>query len=222
MKNLSIVIMAGGKGSRWRGGGNKVLVPINGTPLIARTIHQVAARQPALPITVVTPHDDVRAVVDDAGADVWWPLPHEAQSLCRCIAETFLAASRRWKEGGWLLWGDVAWTSAAMGQVMRLADRSPRHPTAIISRSRGELFGFWVPRTGVMDMRDGFHDSFEDWEKGGRGKGWEAYRALWGLPLRKHRLKPGTFLRINDHTNDLDTVGQCRRFCKHEKVTCEL
>ena len=122
-----------------------------------------------------------------------------------------------------MLWGDVAWASAAMGQVMRLADRSPSHPTAIISRSRGELFGFWVPSVELAArMRRGFHSSLTDWWDGGRGKGWEAYRALWDLPLRKHRLKPGTFLRINDHTNDLDTVGQCRRFCKREGATVDV
>ena len=93
MSNLSIVIMAGGKGSRWRGGGNKVLVPINGTPLIARTIHQVASRQPALSITVVTADEKVCAAATDAGADTWWPVPREVWWQCRCIAEAFLAAA---------------------------------------------------------------------------------------------------------------------------------
>ncbi len=101
------IIMAGGENTRWEQPTPKEIAPILGEPVIARTVRMLRERD-IQPI-VVTHKPEVMAAVP--GCEFW-------QTRRRFYVEHTWNLASRWQKRNVLLFGDCAYTNAALDKLL--------------------------------------------------------------------------------------------------------
>jgi hypothetical protein len=118
MRTDAIVLIAGGISRRW-GGVIKHLLPVNGEPVIARTIRLCHEILPEVPVAVVTWNEDIGDL-----ADIWIPmdLEHAYDSANTGVIRSYPA----WSINGTthILLGDVSWNQSTLQRVLKHAGKS--------------------------------------------------------------------------------------------------
>jgi len=192
----TILILASGDPRRdWTMESPCQLAPVEGQPLILRTLSQLQTRGHNENVTVVTHKPAIISVVPR----------HFIPNPRFYWAETVLSTRLLWTERTIILHGDVIFSSAVLDSI--LSDTSP----IAFYGSMGEVFGITFTSDRHADMRIALvvaiHDAPLDLPyRKGRGLVWQFYRALNGTHLHRHvhnwdiyRLVPK-----DDYTCDID------------------
>lgn len=208
-----IYIMAQGEGSRWQGASlpcdYKQMLPINGVPIIFRTLEMLWSREFEL-IKVIA--------FDNTFANSQF-LIHQARKIKRLQFE-----SLRYPGSGILmgisqllhqeekrlqglinpiriLLGDVIFSHDALDQILACDDYTifgRKGPNPVTGKEAGEIFAVVVP-THVFPH---FLKQITDFR--------EAYTKLW--QIYKSSLYLGDFVEINDYTDDVDSPEAYAQF----------
>jgi CTP:molybdopterin cytidylyltransferase MocA len=222
-----ILIAAAGKSGRWKNhlGVHKVMAPINGVPLIHRTIKQLGDNPLFGEIGVICYDDSF--VIPPAMQFV----PHNPSPL----PSTGLGQSAEFwppDDNVYLLLGDVCFTENAIKQIfMAVRDENavtffghgrPRcegNPELWRSTAghHPELFAFSFPPQcqgsllNAMNLADGWREQFRH-EKARIpiSGGWFTYRILNHLPVFMHIIGPN-FIELDENVTDLDTPEDYER-----------
>lgn len=204
-----VVIAAAGRDKWWTGDIPRHLVPVDGVPLLARTIRQV--RQWTDDVHLTVPPDDWRyrladVTVHERGDDH----PSEYAST----RDLWSATTRTV-----LLLGDVYWTDDAIRKV--LTDRAQDYrcygrcgPSKVTGTPYGEIFAAaWWPRQ--IPALDRHLKVVHDTRAAGtitRPPGWMLLRSWQGTPMNRHRVRPPHWVELpDDGTDDIDKVEDYER-----------
>lgn len=184
----------------------KHLAPVDGEPLLHRTVQQVHHRidEHFDDIVVTTSDGDLRYEVDAAYVET--------------VTGTNEYSSTRplWSkvDRTILLLGDVYFTDKALDTIFRQRQLFPlwfgRYRGSRITASRwGEIFACSWPFTsnGLMIQHLARVDDHPEIT---RPPGWKLYRSVCGLPMNKHQLN-GHWIEINDETDDFDVPDNYRK-----------
>lgn len=205
-KSPSIVILASGVGQRWEGIQHKQLAPVNGEPLLRRTLRQLALRWDVRPV-VVTHHPKIAQAVAEY-ADVLGLAAHQR----RWIAETALSSRAVWGDPTLLLAGDVYWTDDALDIACGLNTGGPVRYLVTEVALGDDILGVWFRRRHRNRVATSLQHAVQHAELGANAKLWQSYRSLCGFPLTRHQLEGVHCVRINDESTDFDTLGDYRAF----------
>jgi hypothetical protein len=214
---MKVFLYASGSAKRWARGAPgaeietdgqfKQLLPIDGEPLVARTVRQLLGCS----VVVVTPHKEVKQAVISANLlDVGTP-----PLLVDTIAATLPHADNGLNLG---LMADCYFSTRAMDTMLsaeglRFFGRwGPSYITG--NRASGELFG-WSWRhpedtptlVGAIEAAKAQADAdpaVRDQAGTPHGGLWQLYRGSVGLPLDASAIE-GHLEQINDFTDDFDT-----------------
>lgn len=212
--------------------GRKQLAPVDGEPVLLRTLRLVARHLDTKPL-VVTQCEEIASAV--AGLADVLNLP---PSQRRWAVETALSSSSAWGEQTWILLADVYWTDAAIERVMSVdATEPPKYFVSTGYKTSEKVLGFWRRRRArrfgdkrwdeILGLTFGsddrpllancFYHAVRAAQQGGRGKLWESYRSLCGFPLEQHRLESRHRLDIVDGSMDFDTVEEYLSFVESHR-----
>lgn len=192
---MNIFILAAGDQHRWVGSEFKQLVLVPDIPLIVRTFNQFSLFGS---VYVVTKHLAIASLFP----------PHQVIMPAdnRFTAATLRSTSLKWRRRTVVLLGDVYYSAQAVETIMTCKQRF----AALGSPTFGEIFAFSFTKSS--DVRVACRRAIKDAESGGRGKLWEVYRSLSGLPLDEHQYTK-LFINIHDGiTRDFDKVEQYTQF----------
>jgi MobA-like NTP transferase domain len=226
-----VVLLASGEQTRWHGVGRKQLAPVDGEPVMLRTLRLVGRHLDTRPLVVTQCEEIARAVAGQA--DVL-ALPPEQR---RWAVETALSSSAAWGESTWILLGDVYWTDSAIERVMRINRSNP--PQYFIStgyKTSEKVLGFWRRRRARRSGDKRWDEILGLWfganhrgliadclyhavlaaQQGGRGKLWESYRSLCGFRLERHCLESRHRMDIVDGSMDFDTLEEYLAFVESD------
>ncbi len=228
-KSPRVILLASGEQTRWDGVGPKQLAPVDGEPVLLRTLRQIKQYVATQPILVSQSDELADAVAGRAKVLV---LPRGQR---RWTAETALHSHSAWGDPTWILLADVYWTDRAIERMMAVP--VPNWPQYFIStgyQTSEKVLGLWrrrrelarrvgdKPWDEILGLRfrgqnyelmaDCFQRAVVDAERGGRGKLWESYRSLCGFPLRRHRLEERHRMDVVDGSMDFDTVDEYVEF----------
>jgi hypothetical protein len=222
-----VILLASGEQTRWLGVGRKQLAPVDGEPVLVRTLGQVQRHLGAEPL-VVTQCEEIAAAVQGRAEVLRLPAHRR-----RWTVDTALNSCVAWGEPTWILLADVCWTDGAMERIGELSSlERPQYFVSTGYKTSEKVLGFWRRRrarrfgdkrwdeilglrfrgSDAVLMADCFYHAVTDAERGGRGKLWESYRSLCGFPLRRHRLESRHRLDIVDGSMDFDTVEEYHAF----------
>ena len=202
-----VVILASGVGQRWEAIQHKQLAPIEGQPLLLRTLEQIAQRWDTRPL-VVTHHEPIADAVDGL-ADVL-ELPEHQR---RWTVETALSSREHWGDPTLLLLGDVYWTDAALDVACSLNHGGPVRYLVTHTSVGDDVLGIWFRRRHRHRVARALHHAVQHaFFKGGGGKLWQSYRSLCGFPLTRHNLETTHAVRIHDETTDFDSLRHYQAF----------
>lgn len=202
-----VIILAGGKATRWRAttGGqhrdfDKLDAPINGRPLLWRTIDMLAARG-ITPRFCGAPQSIHAACPDLCFASA-------SPDVCGAVAAT----SGSWGAGTAILLGDVVWSNGALDIVLSAIGKPWRFlgkagANAWTGKAWGEIYALTVSAADagrITQAAGAVHAA------GARSpKLWDLYDALRGrMPLDQPlavREVDQQFTEIADWTDDIDT-----------------
>lgn len=198
-----VIAAAGGDpAGKWGNylGGPKHVAPVDGKPLLARTIGQ--ARTITGDVHLTCP-DDLRYALAGAtrhirGADY----PSE-----------YAATRDVWNEHGptVLLLGDVYFTTAAINTIRRHVGAGYRvfgryGPSKVTGTPYGEIFAVgWLPDEHPrLDRLLGLVHRTRAEGTITRPPGWMLLRAMQGTPMGRHRVIRPPFVDVDDLTDDVD------------------
>ncbi len=195
-KEPTILILASGDPRRdWTLESPCQLAPVEGKPLILRTISQLAMWDHDENVTVVTHKESIKAVVPR----VFVPDPRFYW------VETVLSTSPLWTNRTIILHGDVIFSPTILNSI--LSDTAP----IAFYGSMGEAFGFTFTSALHADIRVALtvaiHDAPLDLPmRKGRGLVWQFYRAYNGTHLHKHVHNWNVYRLVpkDDYTCDID------------------
>lgn len=193
----TVVIMAAGKSTRWHGSSPKQLMPINGEPLLFRTVRLLRSRG-------IEPVVTCRQLGQ-------WPLFNQYVSLPNeCELDRFFGAVQF--VPCTFLYGDCYYTESSVDAI--LSDLNPwqffgRYHSSKV-KPHGEIFG--------VKMDDWLSGKCRELRKecvakrrAARCIGWSLYNHVVG---RRDPFRGGAsrnhFTVINDDTEDIDTVDEYR------------
>lgn len=210
---MRVIIACAGASEKWGDhlGVPKHLAPLtahHGVPLLYRTVGQV--REFTDEVHVTAPAGDARYRVP--GVTV-----HERDGSGLC---EYTSTRHLWNERGRtvLLLGDVYWTDAALATVAGFRPQTYRvfgryGPSTVTGTPYGEIFAasWWPGQHTRMDKRLDHVHAVRATGVVTRPPGWMLLRAWQGTPLGKHRVLPGWFTEIDDHTDDFDSVADYLR-----------
>lgn len=199
---MRVIIAAAGGDGKWGGhlGVPRHLVPVEGEPLLQRTIRQAVALTEDVHVT--TP-DDARYRVVGAYRHIREP------------GESEYASTRDlWNEDGRtiLLLGDVYFTDAAISSIAHRGDRDYRvfgrkGASRVTGTPYGELFAasWWPEQHAAMDRHLDLVHATRAAGTVTRPPGWMLLRAWQGTPLNRHFVKRNRyFVQVDDLTDDID------------------
>lgn len=191
-KGTSIIILASGTQERWKATQLKQLSLIGKVPLIQKTLSQLKNEA-----VIATIHPQLMNY------------PHIVPSKHRWTTETLISTMDVWKNRTIILLGDVLYSDNDLKTILEF-----KGDYAFFgSFSQGEIFAFSF--STLMSKKVVFHLNrvifHAQW--GGRGKLWELYRSLVGLPLHWHR-RHGHFINMTQST-DFDTYDEYQNFIQH-------
>jgi hypothetical protein len=193
---MKVVIMAAGNGLRWNNflGVPKQMIPINGEPLLHRTIRLLKERK--------IPYKDIVVTVPEKG--FYGKLPcKEVVGDPTWSVDKFLNAY-----GDLYVYGDVYYTEEAMNTIVYTLEPSfyGRYTgSRITGKKWGEVFGVRPDDR----MREIFKQIKEmDIPK---RRGWEVYRLWAGYGINEDKV--GDYWReIDDFTDDIDSPEEYHRW----------
>lgn len=226
-----ILIAAAGKSKRWKNhlGVHKCMAPINGVPLIHRTIKQLSHF-----LDSWGDHQPIEVISYDR-AFVVPPAIHRMPVKQSLLPSTGLGQSAEfWPQDDnvYLLLGDVCFTENAIKQIfMAVRDENavtffghakPRcggNPELWRSTEghHPELFAFSFPPQcqqsllTAMQLADGWREQF--WREKARipiSGGWFTYRILNHLPVFMHVIGPN-FIELDENVTDIDSPEDYER-----------
>ena len=197
MSKVTVIILASGAGKRWGQATNKVLVDVNGEPLICRTQRMAKKIFGVNPITV-TRHMDVANAVGQGNYlyidETEW------------TTETLYRSSKIWRGRVIVLLGDTYYTVQTLSLI-----RNTTLPIAYFGRLLEIYAMSFYDLVGVLRLA---HTAIKHAEKVERpdyrpGRLWHTWYALNGYSLDEHTIPPdgcGNFVRLfdNDITMDID------------------
>lgn len=211
----SAVILCAGTGDRWNNylGIPKQLIEIGGETLLDRTI-RLLKRDGVSDISVITNNQ----LLKREGIKTFAPEKYE------WTVESFLSTRTLWKEKTLVLLGDVFYTNKAMHRIVT----SP-NSIGVFGRSgaskctfktTGEIFALSFDSSAIGSVIEHLTKARENAKQGGRGKLWEFYRSLVGVPLKEHKVESKVFLNINDFTDDFDSPEEYRGvLSRYQRIT---
>jgi hypothetical protein len=208
-----IIACAGGPG-KWGNylGVPRHLAPMDGEPLLHRTVRQLLAYP--VDIHVTAPEPERYLIPGTSLHVVTRPAPNE-----------YVSSRHLWCRDGRtvLLLGDVYFTDDAIatilgydGPLWRLFGRAG--PSAVTGSPWGEVFGSsWLPRHHAM-LDEHLQQVALAFAYGHsrRFTAWEVLRSVQRTPLNQHMVNPTWFGEIDDATDDLDTPAD---FDRHPAAT---
>jgi len=189
---MRAIILAAGKCERF-GGKVKQLLPVNGEPIILRTIRQLKENG-VCDIKVVSNRPEIQ----EAMGEVYLPSEHSgvvgAIDACRDLWETE-------QQRVVFLLSDVVWTDEAIKSVVNskaaLAFFASEVETFAISVQDAEKSRFAHSLLATI---------------ANRGKSsWMLYRTCVGFPIHMHRFEDVVHQRISDKTDDIDFPDEYSR-----------
>jgi hypothetical protein len=196
--------MAGGDDARWGDylGARRHFAPIEGEPLILRTVRQLRERDCEVYIIAERPEYRI------PGTQL---VPPETTQW----GQEALNGWNVWDLNGRTLqvYGDVAFTDAALdticGDAVRRWQLYGRHGRSSV-KAYGEIFaiGFWPEHHDAWQaaLTEAFR--LKEQRVTRRAGSWEGYRILGGAEgaaVDEHRLYPDLMTEIDDRTDDFDT-----------------
>jgi hypothetical protein len=201
-----VIIACAGPDRKWGNhlGVPRHLAPMDGEPLLHRTVRQVS-RYP-VDIHVTAPAQEHYLVPGTSLHVVTRPAPNE-----------YVSSRPLWNTAGRtvLLLGDVYFTDEAIeailgyeGKLWRLFGRYG--PSKVSSTPWGEVFGSsWLPQDhGMLDQHLQQVALAFAWGQSRRFTAWEVLRSVQRTPLNEHVVNPVWFGEIDDATDDLDTPAE--------------
>jgi hypothetical protein len=221
---MQIFIMCQGEQKRLASlGYPKQLIPLNGEPLLQRTIRLIKKLDFHAGITSI-----VIGRRDFAGVNLGYfhfELPDPGYCVLDGIAGAFESMNPTWvPEGGHtvFLLGDVVWSKAALTSF--LADERPVvfAGTPILTASQGEVFGCkfadqdllrWLLATVPCRFRpgDGHRIQYPQMQGG-------HLRRLYWHTMDAETLTSNIYLEINDWTDDIDEPADLKRIPEIERL----
>lgn len=199
---MKVTILANGDNKRLLGVANKVLFPVNGTPLIRRTLKQLDGLG-VHSIKVVTSKKMVLEAI-----------PGFAQAVNGVggFMYDYLIALDGMDEYGLnaVVYGDVVWTDEALYKLLNFkryvdvgrVSEAEGFGQVYDGRHKGMYLKHWERAMDYVST----HPELRDEGRFGAG-GWQVYRSIAGLPLDHKRfvVEPSTFHDFGDDpTMDLD------------------
>ncbi len=203
----TLIILAGGKQTRWGQYSSKMLAPVLGLPLIRRTCAQL--RRTGQPRPTIYSAD--AEVVGNERA--FWPDRYQGS-----ILEAIAATSLLWRRQTTILLGDVVFSDQAM-QWLAETRVDKTKPIQIFGKTGPNEFTDkrWPEIYGLrfsLSAGNRLLECIEETLKGPceRKKIWELYRALLRLPQARepdywylyHPPQSQLFAEISDWTDDID------------------
>ncbi|MEM9399017.1 MAG: hypothetical protein AAF984_02305 [Verrucomicrobiota bacterium] len=127
-------------------------------------------------------------------------------------AETLLSTQSLWDERTIVLLGDVFYTKAAMGTIVHLNANirfiGRNKKSKYTSTPWKELFAVSFEKDSHLALIESINVAIQDAQSGGKGKLWQIYRSLVGLPLNKIEFDSIIFIHIDDFTDDFDSPSE--------------
>lgn len=217
----NVLIVCGGRGDRWNNylGVPKQLAPVDGEPLLGRTVRQVRERG-LIPAVVAQPLDNRFGVPGAASA--WAEPAPDMGGAARYWDSRFLWSPHQRTV---ILHGDVWFSDEALSLILSIDDgwrcfarlgasRLTRKPT-------GELFGVSFGPAEIPEFERAILRAARLWQEGviSRCIGFEIWRAMQGLPDAEVRgatpyPNVGRCVEIDDWTDDLDRPHDYERFTR--------
>lgn len=203
-----VIIAAAGHQDKWKNylGVPSHLAPVDGAPLLARTIRQALTISDDVHLTY-PPGDSRYLDAIPAGANV------QAHPRGSSYPSEYHATHLHWNPGGRtiLLLGDTYFTDAAIHKIASFSKRTyqgfGRHKGSSVTGCRyGELWAasWWTDHHKQMDEHLAKIKRLRDAGTITRPTGWMLLRAWQGTDLAKHRCLPEWMTTIDDWTEDWD------------------
>jgi len=212
---VRVLILCAGDGIRWDNylGVPKWLAPVDGVPILHRTVALLKERGVTDIRVVARPGDEQAAQVPGATVERARLDPNNYE------ADRFVSSRHLWSDQGrtLILYGDVYYTDNAMDTIVddpaaggewRVYGRPKA--SKITGCTHGELFGFsWRPEHHAqVDDRLAYVIGLRRGGVINRALGWELFRALCGHTGASVRSPKGTpfdrIVKIDDWTDDFD------------------
>lgn len=198
MYNLTVLILAAGRGERWAQESNKVLVNVRGEPLLTRTSRMAREIFSEAP-TVVTIEDDVSRAVGRGHFLV--------PSKYRWTVETLLSTAPIWDGRVIVLLGDTYYTEKTLKLI--------KHTDLPVCYFGRLLEIYAMSFTDHVLAYRLLNRAIQHAERGNHGKNrpgrlWHTWYRLHGYSMDTHTIPPSgdsSFIRLldNDITMDIDT-----------------
>jgi len=204
-----VLILAAGKGERWGSASNKVLVDINGEPLLNRT-RRLAHRVFGIEPYIVSHSFDIERFV---------PGQYHDPDKRRWTVETLMSTESLWTRRVFVLLGDTYYTINSLWLI----------------KNSDKLVCFFGRLLEIYALSFGYHETIKraadvvishaesspkkDSEK---GKLWHLWYALNGYSLDEHTIPPAgdsRFMRLNDSdiTMDVDKLEDYQELLRRIK-----
>ena len=188
MKNVKAILLAAGNCERFNGE-VKQLLPVNGEPILKRTIRQLE-RLGVTNIITVAKHPEIKREV----CNVFVPEEHKG------VVGAIDASRQIWENAGedttiLFLLSDVVWTDEAIKKVIETQTNCINY------------FGTQVENYAIKVLPEGLKQ-FKDclnavlFKKGTTS--WNLYRTIIGLPIQRHIIEDVVHIVIKDKTDDID------------------
>jgi hypothetical protein len=199
INNTIVLVFAGGKGTRWGNTTNKVLVDVNGEPLVVRVV-RLAQQVFDCPVVVATQYDDVAGVVTNSDTPTFPPLPN------RWLSEALLSTRSLWRERTIVLLGDTYYTEKCLNLIKHTDKLVCYFGRLLEIYAVSFRYHLTMERACEAAIASAEVSQKLDHEK---GKLWHTYYALNRYSMDEHTIpKPGDsrFLRLpdDDITMDID------------------
>ena len=198
MQNLTVLILAAGRGERWARASNKVLVYVRGEPLVARTVRLAKSIFGVEPVVVAVEKDVVAA----AG-----PGNYIIPEASRWTVETLFSTYSLWRGRTIVLLGDTYYTK----KTLRLIKHTDL-PVCYFGRLL-EIYAmsFNDPVAVLRLLRDAIrHAEQNSFPENRPGRLWHTWYRLHGYSMDTHTIPTSgdsSFICLldNDITMDIDT-----------------
>ena len=200
---MRYVIMANGKGRRWKNyeGKPKQLIEVDGETLLARTTRLVTEHDPHAEVLISSANP--LCVAPGAQRHVPMRNAHELDRFCYELIE----------DGTCFLYGDVFYTESVINAIIRRKTVSAaffgnEQSIVAVKVGNAKLVKYAITKLIALVDKGGLADA----------KGWQLYHWMEGMPLSGCAIGGG-FDLIHDATRDFNTPDDWERF-KSERASC--
>lgn len=203
----TVVILAAGEQVRWSGVALKQLAPVEGEPVIGRTVRQCQER--GFVPQIVTIHPELQGLAHSIIPD---------RHACTC--ESLLSSQGFWEPTGRVvvLLGDVYYTASAFVRILNCES-----PLIRFFGNYAEIFAVVIPEQDRQRIVGRIERTIKERIPGNQrnaGKLWSLYRVCAGLPPNKHPKRSewqplhSLFEEVLDRTQDFDYMREWKKFVR--------